>query len=461
MKTQNSNPLVSVIIPTTGNSLLQEAIESVQFQQYQNVQCLVFIDGKERENSARQILDRITLRKETHILTLPYVTGKNRYQGHRIYGAACFLAAGEFLVFLDEDNWLDADHILSLVKLSTTYQLDWAYSLRKIVNQASEFLINDNFLSLGEWTCIFKKSGYDHHIDTGCFFLRRSVAASCSFIWNRQSPPEKDPDTVLANHLLKEFPNYKCSGNYSLNYRADSTQHSAPAGLFFYGNALMERKYPDRYPWVNTVNNSCINHKLRSQNSVILPKQLKHFIILGYSSIEASQLTKFIDLHKTIHCAGEIFHQNSQHPDVVAARNLLSLENKPLTILDLPNFLNLCNTQTQSTAVGFTLLSPHIHSLKMKTIFALIDSGLKIIYLQHHDLKQAMQSVFSQIKLDLDSLNIKQKEDCTNSFKRYFVEIEKRLDNKNPLLRLQVDSIFNSNWELLEATKHEILAFVK
>ena len=44
-------------------------------------------------------------------MVLPFATGTDRYNGHRIYGALSFIANGDYFIFLDEDNALEPNHI--------------------------------------------------------------------------------------------------------------------------------------------------------------------------------------------------------------------------------------------------------------------------------------------------------------------------------------------------------------
>ena len=41
---------------------------------------------------------------KTHIASLPYVTGRNRFNGHRIYGASRFFMNGDYGIFLADDR---------------------------------------------------------------------------------------------------------------------------------------------------------------------------------------------------------------------------------------------------------------------------------------------------------------------------------------------------------------------
>jgi len=110
---------VSVITPTTGNPYLAECIASVRAQTYQNIEHIVVVDGKERWNKADEILlaSEFPNGMNEHVCILPYPTGTNRYNGHRVYGAATYFADGDYHIWLDDDNVLEPTHIESLIKI--------------------------------------------------------------------------------------------------------------------------------------------------------------------------------------------------------------------------------------------------------------------------------------------------------------------------------------------------------
>jgi len=142
-------PLVTIITPTTGNKQLYRAVLSVEEQTYDNIQHLVVIDGPDGARSAHEILEG----SQADIIELPYATGKDQYNGHRIYGAMTFVAKGEYLIFLDEDNWFEPEHVEKLVEQIQKGN-QWAYALRKIVDQDGTYICNDDCESLGKWTSI-------------------------------------------------------------------------------------------------------------------------------------------------------------------------------------------------------------------------------------------------------------------------------------------------------------------
>ncbi|MBW4611825.1 MAG: class I SAM-dependent methyltransferase [Desmonostoc vinosum HA7617-LM4] len=248
--------LVSIITPVTGNPLMKQAIQSVQDQDYPHIEHLIVIDGQEREAAAQAILQEIEFKKpQTHVLCLPYATGKDGFNGHRIYGMSPFLAKGDYLAFLDEDNWFEPNHISSLVQLVEEKQLDWAYALRKIVNSDGSFATYDNCESLGKWQVFYN----NHHlIDTNCYFLKKRIALQHAHqLYMRHGEPTNEPDTVsikssaiiLCNELLKTYPHCDTPGFYTVNYRVGMSKFSVKLEFFHQGNAAMQTKYPQGFPW--------------------------------------------------------------------------------------------------------------------------------------------------------------------------------------------------------------------
>jgi hypothetical protein len=245
--------LVTIVTPTTGNPLLRQALQSVQDQDYANIEHLLVIDGAEREPAVRALMDDmirggLVVRKRVHVLCLPYATGKDRFNGHRIYGMAPFLINGDWMSMLDEDNWFDRDHVSSLVETVRAGNLDWAYSLRKIVDPQGRFLVNDDCESLGQWK---EHTNRAHHVDTSCYLLRRDLAVAHAPLWYRRFREQglPSPDMALCNQLVNTFPKCATNGLYSMNYRLGSSALSVGADFFERGNATMRERYGDPPPW--------------------------------------------------------------------------------------------------------------------------------------------------------------------------------------------------------------------
>lgn len=233
-------PMVTVITPTTGAPYLRQAIESVKNQTYDNIQHLVVVDGQPK--------GRVMAREYGHIdlIDLPYPTGLDRFNGHRIYGASVYLAKGDLVCFLDEDNYYDTTHIESLVKVIEKGN-DWAFSLRKIVDKESNYVCLDDCESLGKWeSCIG-----DYFVDVGCFFLPKLLAIQLSSIWYRKArePGVPEVDRMLTHVLRNNNLKYDTNGDYTLNYRTGNTQLSVQSEFFLQGNKKMLEKYNGELPW--------------------------------------------------------------------------------------------------------------------------------------------------------------------------------------------------------------------
>lgn len=231
--------MVTVVTPTTGAPYLRQAIESVKNQTYENVQHLVFVDGQPK--------GRVICSEYPHIdvIDLPYPVGTDRFNGHRMYGASAFLAKGEYICYLDEDNWLEPTHIESLMKIMET-GVNWAYSLRKIVDTNGEYVCNDDCESLGLWeSCIG-----DQFVDVGCYLFPKQLALQLSPIWYRKArePGVPEVDRMLM-HVLKSQTTYGTNSDYTLNYRTGNTQLSVQKEFFLNGNEFMKQKYNGEYPW--------------------------------------------------------------------------------------------------------------------------------------------------------------------------------------------------------------------
>ena len=99
---QHTNPLVSVIIPCYNHAqFLPDAIRSVQQQTYSPVEIVVVNDGST---------------DDTETVAKQFDTVKHIYQTNRGLSAARNTgiehSSGEFLVFLDADDWLYKDAVL-------------------------------------------------------------------------------------------------------------------------------------------------------------------------------------------------------------------------------------------------------------------------------------------------------------------------------------------------------------
>jgi glycosyltransferase involved in cell wall biosynthesis len=235
------NPLVTIVTATTCTDYLKKNLDSVINQTYSNIQHLVVVDGQ-------QHLKKLDCKIAADTIIIPYATGTDQYNGHRIYAAATYLAKGDFIMYLDEDNWLEPNHVESLVNLLRDTPNAFACSLRKITDMDGNFICNDDCESLGNWKSIID----DYFVDVNCFFLPKRVALQLTPLWYRRARhPEDQPEVDRALTFVLRNNKIEClvSGEYTVNYRAGNRADSVQAHFFMRGNEIMNQKYNGDFPW--------------------------------------------------------------------------------------------------------------------------------------------------------------------------------------------------------------------
>jgi len=250
----------TVVTATTGNPILFKCLESVFLQKHNNIQHLLVIDGPDHYEKVRKIIEDfdndVRYRgKESSkdgyrldIIYLPYSIGKDRWNGHRIYAAGSYIADGDYLMFLDDDNFIENTHIQDCFKVISEGN-SWAYSFRKIVSSNGNFLCLDDCESLGKWASVLHPQ--DYFVDVNCYFLSKKIAIDLSSIWNRKArePGQPEVDRVLCQALRTYFPKFDSTYNYTVNYTAGNTELSVTPQFFVKGNAEMLRRYNGDLPW--------------------------------------------------------------------------------------------------------------------------------------------------------------------------------------------------------------------
>lgn len=225
---------IMVITPTTGKSTLKDAIESVQNQTIKT-EHLVVLDGWDAWNTVRNTSYNYSCKW----MMLPENVGSNGWYGHRVYAAMPLMVNADYILFLDEDNWFEPNHVKTMINKIKSKDLMWAYSLRRICNEAGEYIRDDDCESLGRWPAF-----YDHtlnFVDTNCYCFRREylvrVAHSFYGQWGADRQFYKAASTSL--------PSFGCTGKATVNYRAPERLFE----MFREGNKLMKQAYQEPLPW--------------------------------------------------------------------------------------------------------------------------------------------------------------------------------------------------------------------
>lgn len=246
---------VAIITPTIGTNYLRKNLQSVSSQTYKDVKHIVVADGPEYQDKVNEIVKDFD---DKIVFNLPENTGANGYNGHRIYASIPYLIDADYFIFLDEDNWVEPNHVQSLVDIAKKF--DWAFSLRKIIDKEDNYICNDDCESLGLWhTCL---SENEFFVDVGCYFLPKRIALQTAPMWYRRARhPEEQPevDRLLIQILRQNKLTYGTTGEYTLNYRVGNRVDSVQSEFFIRGNEFMKKKYGEKLPWTEKSGNSVID----------------------------------------------------------------------------------------------------------------------------------------------------------------------------------------------------------
>lgn len=233
----------TVIIPTTGSPVVYDAIESVLNQTY-DTKCYVVCDGPEYIDSVNDIIKRF----ETHpkyknilLCNLPLNVGAKGFYGHRVYAAFTHLVDTDYVMYLDQDNWLAMSHVQLCIDTIERRNLDWCYSLRQIHNKDGKFVCFDDCESLGKWQTYHGIN----HIDTNSYCVRTKVAISLASAWHGGW----GQDRVFLQAITQHYPKWDCTNEYTAHYRVDGGKGSVNAEFFINGNEIMNKKYDGKFPW--------------------------------------------------------------------------------------------------------------------------------------------------------------------------------------------------------------------
>ena len=103
-------PLVSIIVRTKNRpALLQEALQSICEQTYPKIEIIVVNDGGDDVSEVIRPFNSVDI--TIVLVQFPVNLGRSKAAN-----AGLDKATGEYIAFLDDDDWLETDHIYTLVQ---------------------------------------------------------------------------------------------------------------------------------------------------------------------------------------------------------------------------------------------------------------------------------------------------------------------------------------------------------
>lgn len=232
-----------VVTPTTGSLELVDAARSVLSQDYDNLEYLIVVDGPQFANATWDVLMSADINPDSiHTTVLPFNTGGGGYYGHRIMAATSHLVRHDYVLFLDQDNWIEPNHVSSLVNCCEENNVSWSHSLRNIYSKGMQFICPDNCESLGKWPIA---GTFDCHlIDTSTYCFSLQFLKRTGHLWDSRWGADRN-----FYSSVKSLDPYACSGKYTLNYRLGGNEGSVPKEFFINGNHINSVIFNSKYPW--------------------------------------------------------------------------------------------------------------------------------------------------------------------------------------------------------------------
>lgn len=221
-------PSIAVVTATTGRDTLKQTVKSVREQ---TVPCThyVFWDGV-------PVPFDIDYGWQIDSIALPYKTGGNGMMNGGIVAASAYLVQEDLICWLDDDNWIEPNHIETL--LAAKEDKPYAHSLRKLVEPDGTFFDFDDFESLGI------HSGF---IDLNCYLMDRQLAVQLAPLWYKTTGDLMVGDRYVYECLRGNSLPYGETGKYTVNYRLNPKRDLRP--WFFDGNIKNRAKYSGSLPW--------------------------------------------------------------------------------------------------------------------------------------------------------------------------------------------------------------------
>lgn len=239
---------IAVITPTIGTDYLPQTMHSVG----NNAQHWIVVDGIAYAQRVASMIQAHPYKQKFVVLpdntSTPLQAFNDKeyagfFNGYRINAALPLLINTDYIMFLDEDNWFEPNHINSMIDALENNKWDWCYSLRRLMDKDGNFIANDNCDSLGIYPSYHEASG--SFVDMNCYLFKTSVIAQIAHVMVNFETTLRG-DKRLYAEAVKQFPHFGCTNNYSVNYRVTRPDH---LDFFLKGNKIMQEQYQGDFPW--------------------------------------------------------------------------------------------------------------------------------------------------------------------------------------------------------------------
>lgn len=225
------NVQVTVIIPAyNSESTIERCVESVAHQTYQNIEIIVINDG-----STDHTLERLTMLsgRYSQMRIMDQANTGVSVARHRAAESAC----GQYLAFLDSDDYLASDYIERFVSDAEQYQADVCICGYTLVSTDGD--VQSRIVPTGYQRGVSEEYAY-RIMSTGARFYRTAFWRECNMpvVEDAHVRGEDIPIALLANYVARRIHITDQCGYYYVQHD-DSARHRM-RGLHGYGLPLEE-----------------------------------------------------------------------------------------------------------------------------------------------------------------------------------------------------------------------------
>jgi glycosyltransferase involved in cell wall biosynthesis len=202
--------MITVITPSIGTKYLSRAVASVRNQTIP-VRHVIVADGKQH---LKDVLRESTLgwdgtHPEPEVCWIPDNTGKDKWNGHKIYAHYAQLIDTDYICLLDEDNTFEPEHCESLLERAQKYGIAWSY---RNIYLGDNYIGKDIRESIGNGSFV----GYDL-VDTSCWMFGTDTLP---MLKNILKPWDGDRRLTEAVKEYTKVFHSACTGQHTMNYNA-------------------------------------------------------------------------------------------------------------------------------------------------------------------------------------------------------------------------------------------------
>lgn len=190
MKKNNNQELITIIIPTHGrNELLKKTLDSVNSQSYKHKEIIVVDDngrGSEIQRETKKIIDSLNYE-------VRYIVHEENLNGSAARNTGLNHANGDYICFLDDDDWFESNKLELQLEYLTKLDKDWVGCYSGYYRKSKNGLVS-TYLPTSEGEILFKILNFEIDACTGSTLMMKNCERTKNLRFNEELARHQDYD---------------------------------------------------------------------------------------------------------------------------------------------------------------------------------------------------------------------------------------------------------------------------